>query len=54
MDVPKLKHTGVPALDKLIDKVNAQTKSEAKVIRYHERAIEGLASLRKAIKKPKA
>jgi hypothetical protein len=54
VNLDKLKPTGIPAIDKLMDKAKAQAKAEAKVIRYHQRAIEGLASIRKAIKKPKA
>jgi hypothetical protein len=53
MNLDKLKPTGVPAIDRLIEKAKAEMKKTDKVMRIHERNISGLALIRKNIKKPK-
>ena len=54
MNLDELKPTGIPAIDKAIDKAKAEMKQTDKVMRKHEKNISGIAVILKNIKKPKA
>jgi hypothetical protein len=54
MNLDNLKPTGIPAIDKLIDKAKAEMKKTDKVMRKHERNIAGFGLILKDIRKPKA